>query len=484
MRKTQPSDWVQATQQASGSSPENVRFHTVLQANTTSAIPPRTPRRFCPCATSHRLAFGLRASLRFAIHASPSQQAKHTRGLAFRATCCSLYRFLCRSLAPSRSAFAPLNLPAPFNVLKDGSAARVARAHNSPSPPTNPAATEDRPMSLHPTQTLPSADQQPRRALALLALLCCVAVSLIAALSPSAASAQDNGVSTLEAGDPGYENCRSEDFLKRCFRVKLEAGKTLTLSEKDFGLTGSQLAVYERKHPFTAQVNKQDFTITVPQNYLWAEVRLETLDGQKLLLLAYSDLRLARAALAQFEREVKDRDPKTTPQTFYAEHTDLSGDKLSEVIIYGGSGRTSGAADSKTNFGLISSADGKLKHTSTTHTYPALRTFTLNLDDSAAPVSVLTEGFTGCDTHSDLRVWRLSPEYKTVDLFDVKTTKGMYGIPDGWAASDTKKLWTKLNTKDATLESIDLFDSADACKKGSGGYQIFWKNGSPRGRKL
>lgn len=310
-------------------------------------------------------------------------------------------------------------------------------------------------------------------------------VALLAALLTTAtASADDYSVSPLEAGDPGYEACESEDFLKRCFRVKLDGGKTLTLSEKDFGLSGAQMAVFERKHPFTALVNKQDFTITVPANYLWAEVRLETLDGRKLLLLAYSDLRLARAALALFEREVTDRNPKAVPQAFYAEQVELSGDKLVEVVIYGGSGRASGATDNKTSFGVISSWDGKQKLAPTSHTYPALRSYTLNLDDAAAPVTALADGFIGCDTPTDLRIWRLNPDGKPLDLFNVQATKGLYGLPDAWAATPAKPLWAKLNTKDAALESIDVFESAEACQKGTGGYQVFWRNGSPRGRKL
>jgi hypothetical protein len=315
-----------------------------------------------------------------------------------------------------------------------------------------------------------------------LLLLCLCAVASLAATST--ALADDDSVSPLEAGDPGYESCKEEDFLKRCFRVKLEGGKTLTLSEKDFGLSDAQMAVYERKHPFSAQVNKKDFTITVPDNYLWAEVRLETLDGRKLLLLTYSDLRLARAALAQFEREVADRDAKTLPQAFYAEQAELSSDKLSEIIIYGGSGRSTGATDNKTTFGLLSSWDGKHKLAVTAHTYPALRTYTLSLDDAAAPVSTLADGFTGCDTPSDLRVWRLTADNKPLELFNVHATKGLYGLPDTWAADTSKKLWAKLNTKDNTLESIDVFDSAESCQKASGGYQVFWRNGSPRGRKL
>jgi hypothetical protein len=318
------------------------------------------------------------------------------------------------------------------------------------------------------------------RALTSLAALLLAALALLVA----PAAADDYSVSPLEAGDPGYEACEKEDFFKRCFRVKLDGGKTLTLSERDFGLSGAQLAVFERRHPFSARVNKQDFTITVPDNYLWAEVRLETVDGRKLLLIAYSDLRLARAALALFEREVSDRNPKAVPQAFFAEQVELSGDKLVEVVIYGGSGRATGAADNKTSFGLISSWDGKQKLAPTLHTYPALRSVSLSLDDAAAPVNALADGFTGCDAPTTLRVWRLNPDSKPLTLFDVRATKGLYGLPDAWAAAPTKPLWSKLNVKDSTLESIDIFESAEACQRGSGGYQVFWRNGSPRGRKL
>lgn len=306
-------------------------------------------------------------------------------------------------------------------------------------------------------------------------------------------------VEPLEAGDPGWAHCKSKGILDRCFKLKLEGGNVATIAESDFTLPAkTQLALTERSSPFTVKVDTFTFTVEVPKPYIWAVIPLKTQSGDDLLLSVYSDRKLARKALAIWQRiqeeqeklhekarKSKRKDIDLLDDPFFAEHADLGAGSGDEIVVYGGSGFDNGAdnwsfvLDSKANDVLITRE----------RSFPALQVVTVDTGkDGATPRAYLADGIAGCDAPGSMRLWRLDEDGKQKITLDVDMIDDMLGIPEAWFRRATKKryieLWVKPQIEGRALTGIELYDDDAKCSNGSEGYRIFWRNGTPRGKKI
>lgn len=327
-----------------------------------------------------------------------------------------------------------------------------------------------------------------------------LSAALFALIPATYAHAAD--IEPVEAGDPGWAHCNNQGMLDRCFKLKLDGGQRATITEADFALPkqGSRLAVTERKAPFTVNVEDGAIQLSVPDTYVWATVPLRTGDGERILLSVYSDRAAARKALTIWERHQENQealrekaskrkkdDIDLLDDPFFAERADIAPSPGDEIIVYSGSGHGTGNDD--WSFILDAKADSVLAQHP--RSFLAFRVVRVPSDTDSSTLH-LADATLGCAaTEGSFRLWRLSSN-NTLDVsLDIDTLDDMFGIPDGWyqrakkRKSKRPKIWVTVDVdSDGTLDGINLFGAPERCENGREGYQIFWRNGTPRGKKL